>query len=71
MGVNGQRHAAANLAPGKIPGTHFIGGCVGTRAGLDGCTKSEIRFPDPPSVASHYTYRAIPAPMTIILIKIK
>jgi len=33
--VGGQRHAPAALAPGKRPGTHFIGGWVGLRAGLD------------------------------------
>jgi hypothetical protein len=40
MGVGGQRHAPADLPPGKRPGTHCIGGCVGPRAGLDGCGKS-------------------------------
>jgi len=38
-GVGGQRHAPADLPPGK-PGTHCIGGWVGPRAGLDGCGKS-------------------------------
>jgi hypothetical protein len=36
MGVGGQRHAPAILPPGKRPGIHFIGGCVGSRASLDG-----------------------------------
>jgi len=40
MGVGGQRHAPAALPPGKRPGTHFIGGWVVPRAGLDGCGKS-------------------------------
>jgi len=40
MGLGGQRHAPAALPPGKIPGTHFVGGRVGSRAGLDGCGKS-------------------------------
>jgi hypothetical protein len=35
--VGGQRHAPAALPPGKRPGTHCIGGWVGSRAGLDGC----------------------------------
>jgi hypothetical protein len=35
-GVGGQRHAPAALPPGKKPGTHFIGGWAGPRAGLDG-----------------------------------
>jgi len=39
-GVGGQRHAPAALPTGKKPGTYFIGGWVGLRAGLDGCGKS-------------------------------
>ena len=39
MGVRGQRHAPAAL-PRERPGTHFIRGWVGPRAGLDGCGKS-------------------------------
>jgi hypothetical protein len=39
-GVGGQRHAPAALPPQKIPGTHFTGGWVGLRAGLDGCGKA-------------------------------
>jgi hypothetical protein len=36
MGVNSQRHAPAALYPReKTPGTHWIGGWVGPRAGLD------------------------------------
>ena len=38
-GVGGQRHAPAALTPGKRPGTQFIGGWVGPRAGLDRCEK--------------------------------
>ena len=37
--VGGQRHAPAALTPGKRIGTHFTGGCVGSRAGLDGFGK--------------------------------
>jgi hypothetical protein len=33
----GQLHAPAALQPGKRPGTNFIGGWVGHRAGLDEC----------------------------------
>jgi hypothetical protein len=40
MTVGGQLHAPAALPPGKRPGTHGIGGCVGPRAGLDGGEKS-------------------------------
>jgi hypothetical protein len=40
MGVGGQLHAPAALPQGKRPGTHYIGGWVGPRAGLDGCEKS-------------------------------
>jgi hypothetical protein len=65
MGVGGQCHASAALPPGKVPGTHCIGCCIGPRAGLDGFGKS--RPPpefDPQTVqpvASPYTYWAIPA----------
>jgi len=63
MGVGGQRHVLAALAPGKRPGTHCIGGWVGPRADLDGCGKS--RPPpgfDPRTVqpvASRYTNNTI------------
>jgi hypothetical protein len=44
MVVGGQRHAPADPPPppppGKRPGTHFIEGWVGPRAGLDGYGKS-------------------------------
>jgi hypothetical protein len=39
MWVVVQRHAPATLHPRKKPGTHFIGGWVGPRTGLDGCGK--------------------------------
>jgi len=39
-GVKGQRHAPAALYPRERPGTHFTGGSVGLRAGLDRCGKS-------------------------------
>jgi len=39
MGVGVQRHAPAAL-PRERPGTHFIGGRVGPRSGLDGFKKS-------------------------------
>jgi hypothetical protein len=34
--VSGQQHAPAALYPRERPGTHFTGGWVGPRAGLDG-----------------------------------
>jgi hypothetical protein len=40
MGVDGQLHDPAALPPEKRPGTHFVGGWVVPRAGLDGCEKS-------------------------------
>jgi hypothetical protein len=40
MEVGVQLHAPAALPPGKRPGTHFIVGWVGLRAGLDGCEES-------------------------------
>jgi len=35
-GVSGQQHAQAALCPREKPGTHFTGGWVGSRAGLEG-----------------------------------
>ena len=35
-GVSGQQHAPAALYPRERPGTHFTGGWVGPKAGLDG-----------------------------------
>ena len=40
MRVGGQRHSPAALTPGKRPGTHCRGGCVGSRAVVDGYEKS-------------------------------
>jgi len=51
-GVRGQRHAPAALYPRERRGTHFTGGWVGLRVGLDWRGKSrptEIRFPDRPA----------------------
>ena len=42
MRVVGQHHAPAALSPGKKPCTHFIGECVGPRAGLNCCVKSRL-----------------------------
>ena len=39
MELGGHRNSPAALPPGKRHGTHFIGGWVGPRAGLDGCGK--------------------------------
>jgi len=39
MGAGDQRHAPAAL-PREKPGTHFIGGWMELRAGLDGYRKS-------------------------------
>jgi hypothetical protein len=47
MGVGGQRHAPAALPPGKRPGTHCIGGWVGPRVGLDGCSPFEYLKSNP------------------------
>ena len=59
MRVGVKLHAPAALPPGKRPGTDFIGGWVGPRAGLDGCGKSRPRrdsIPGPSSpIASRYT----------------
>jgi hypothetical protein len=63
MGVGGQRHAPADLPPGKSPGTQCMGGWVSPRAGLDGCGKSRPHKDSIPPVASRYTDWAIPTPL--------
>jgi hypothetical protein len=65
MGVSGQRHAPTALYPReRTPGTHWTGGWVGPRAGLDTEAREKILCPnrgsnlDRPvaqSVARHYT----------------
>jgi hypothetical protein len=72
--VSGQRHAPTALYPrGNDPGTHWIGGWVGLRAGLDTevtgkifyfCRGSNLDRPVVQSVARHYTNWATPAPNT-------
>jgi hypothetical protein len=64
-GGSGQCHAPAALCPWKrTPGTHWTGGWVGLRAGLDTEARGKILFPglgskpDRPvvqSVVRHYT----------------
>jgi hypothetical protein len=45
MDVSGQLHASAALTPRKeLPGTHCIGGWVGSRRGLDTVEKREILY---------------------------
>ena len=54
MEVSGQHHAPAVLPPGKRPGTHWVGSCVGLRAGVDSMKKKNslgptgMRTPDRP-----------------------
>jgi hypothetical protein len=46
MGVSGQRHTPAALYPrGKDPGTHWTGGWVGPRAGLDAGARKKSSAP--------------------------
>jgi hypothetical protein len=43
MEVSGQHRAPATLCPrGKDPGTHWTGGWVGPRAGLDAGARGKI-----------------------------
>jgi hypothetical protein len=45
MGVSAQRHAPAALYPrGKDPRTHWIGGWLGPRAGLDAGAGRKILY---------------------------
>jgi hypothetical protein len=47
MGMSGQRQApAARFTPGeRTPGTHWIGGWMGLRAGLDAGARIKILCP--------------------------
>jgi hypothetical protein len=46
--VSGQRHALAATSPrGKDPGTHWTGGWIGLRAGLDTEARGKNHFPLP------------------------
>jgi hypothetical protein len=62
MGVSGQHHAPATV-PQERPGSHYIGGWVGHRAGLDRCGESRpppgFNFQTVQPVVSHYTNYAI------------
>jgi hypothetical protein len=50
MEVSGQLHALAALPPrDKAPGTHWIGGWLGSRAVLDAVVKRKIPSPRPES----------------------
>jgi hypothetical protein len=44
MEVNGQLHDPAVLPRRKEPGTHWIGGWLGPRAGLDAEAEGEISY---------------------------
>jgi hypothetical protein len=71
MEMSGQHHATRpRFTPGeRTPGTHWIGGWVGPRAGLDEEARRKKssasvgdRTPVVQSVVSHYTDWATPAP---------
>jgi hypothetical protein len=48
MEVGGQLHAPAALPPGvRTPGTHYTGGWMGSRAGLDAVAKRKVPIPAP------------------------
>src|SRR5215469_15988896 len=54
------------LYPRERPGTHCIGGWVGTRDGLDGCGKScptGIRYPDRPALSESLDRLSYPGPL--------
>jgi hypothetical protein len=42
MDVGGQLHAPAALPPERAPGTHWVGGWMGSRAVLDTVVKRKI-----------------------------
>jgi hypothetical protein len=77
--VSGHLHAPAALPRERAPGTHFIGGWVDPRAGLDDMEKWKLLplsgLELPPllvvqPVASRYTDWAIPAPRAMTVVNI-
>jgi hypothetical protein len=68
MEVSGQLHASAALPTGKSPpSTHWIGGWVDPRVGLDAVEKRKIlhcRESNPGRPDRRCTDRAIPTPKT-------
>jgi len=44
MDVGGQLHAPAALPPERAPGTHWVGGWMGSRAVLDAVVKRKKKF---------------------------
>jgi hypothetical protein len=66
MRVGGQRHAPAAF-PREIAGTHYIGGWMGPRAGLDGCGISCLHWDSIPGPCIPYRVAIpseIPRPIT-------
>jgi hypothetical protein len=56
MEVSGQLHALANLPLGNDPGTHWIGGSVGTRANPNAVnTEKSLASASNQTPACHYT----------------
>ena len=73
MRVGGQRHAPANIYPRKRPGTHFIGGWVGPRTGLDLYGKSRLHrnsIPGPPSPQRIAIQTELPGPQQVLSLKL-
>ena len=64
-GVRCQRHAPAATYPRERPDTHFTGGWVGLRTGLDRCGKSRLHrdsIPGPSSPQAIVIPTTIPSP---------
>jgi len=63
-GVSGQQHAPTAIYPRERPYTHFTGGWVGPRAGLDGRKISPYRdsIPDRPARGSVAITTELPGP---------
>jgi hypothetical protein len=61
MGIRGQPYAPSALPPGKNPSTHYVGGWVGRRGGLDDIeTKKYVA-----SAGIRTSVRPAPNPVTI------
>jgi len=72
-GMSGQSHDPTTLYPRERPGTHFTGGWVGPRAGLDRCGNTRphrVSIPERPARSSVTITTELPDPRIDILVSI-
>jgi hypothetical protein len=67
MEMSGQLHAPLIYSEERAPSTHWIGGCVGPRAGLDAVMKKKIPSPAENRTLEPQSSSAIPTELSRIL----